>query len=91
MICVMSVANDKCHVVRKIGKWNLAVSRMYLLNKMTLELSAIHALELVSISIGKLAITSSSQDSRNVNGRVDARLCRLGLFNRWIDDWKHGS
>ena len=42
-ICVATVANNICHVVRVIEKGNL--SRIHLLNIITIELKTIHSLD----------------------------------------------
>jgi hypothetical protein len=45
MSCVMRVAKSRCHVVRTMGKWNLAVSRIHLLKMMTDEERDIQVLQ----------------------------------------------
>jgi len=73
MICVMSVAKAKCQVVRTMGKWNLAVSRIHLLKMMTLELRVIHVLRQTRVrtdaDAGKVEL-QDWMDSHNVDSRM---------------------
>ena len=69
----MSVAKAKCQVVRTIGKWNLAVSRIHLLKMMTLELRVIHVLQQTRVRIdadGREVELQDWMDSHNVDGRM---------------------
>jgi len=50
MSWVMTVANTRCHVVRKMGNLKPLRSRTHLLKMMTAELSAIHTLEDENVS-----------------------------------------
>lgn len=73
---------------RDVRKASFFSSRMYLLNRMTLELMAIQTLRKPSV-LSSLA-AAERRNSHNVESRVNAALRRLRLLERRVDDGQNG-